>query len=180
MDRVKATRHFAGDIWELYDQGLWLVDPTNATVKADGSNVMGRGISAQVAGRFPATPTSYGRWLMGSSRPQVPAGVRPTLADLGPVTFVAQRATRLMFLIVKADWHDRADPELITRGLTQLGLYLKANPAIEVVIPRLGCGAGGLDWERTVRPLFEQFLGALPRSVTSRLTLVDPPLEAAR
>ena len=165
---------FRGDIWDLYARGDWLVDPTNAFVKTNGQNVMGRGISLQVAARFPDVPTTYGATLLTATCPRLPAGRQVADADLTGSLVADDAGHRLIFLVVKRVWREPADLGLIARGLADLGAWLRAHPADRIALPRLGCGNGGRDWVTEVRPLVVDFLRTLEPAEWSRVTLVSP------
>ena len=171
-----ATRTFAGDIWELHEGGAWVVDPTNLSVGRDRRAVMGKGLSLQVAERFPAVPGVYGAWLLVHVRPGVPAGEPIIAAGVAPGPIVrAMRRERLLLAPVKYEWRHRASLALIERSLAGIGAFLGATPEAEVALPRLGCGAGGRDWNTEVRPLVTAWLRALPPVDAARVILVSPP-----
>lgn len=174
MSEFSGPRTFRGDIWDLHAQGAWLVDPTNLVVKHDGTNVMGRGLSAQVARRFPEVPAQYGSWLLAHLRPGKSAGAEITAADVAPGPVLrAMRARRLLMAPVKYEWRHKASLALIERSLAGIGAFLAANPEAEVALPRLGCGAGGRDWTREVYPLVYNWLEGLPASASARVILVE-------
>ena len=54
----------AGNIWDYYDKGHWIVITTNGTVKKNGENVMGAGIAKQASQRFPTLPKWCGDLLV--------------------------------------------------------------------------------------------------------------------
>jgi len=60
----------------------------------------------------------------------------------------------------KAHWRKSSRIEWIERGLDDLEIQLKIRSIKSISIPPLGCGNGGLDWEK-VRPLIEEKLGGL-------------------
>lgn len=174
MSESSGARTYRGDIWNLHAQGAWLVDPTNLALKHDGSNVMGRGLSAQVARRFPEVPAQYGAWLLAHLRPGTPAGTELTAAAVAPGPVVrAMRARRLLMAPVKYEWRHRASLTLIERSLAGIAAFLLANPQAKVALPRLGCGAGGRDWAREVAPLVAAFLERLPEEAAARVILVE-------
>ena len=65
----------------------------------------------------------------------------------------------------KTDWRRPSKPEYVEEGLrTFLQTYEKA--AINsIAFPALGCGNGGLDFEKQVRPLMERYLSRVAASV---------------
>jgi O-acetyl-ADP-ribose deacetylase (regulator of RNase III) len=48
----------------------------------------------------------------------------------------------------KLDWRDPSRYEYIETGLVALREYLSRQGAVSVTLPALGCGNGGLDWQR--------------------------------
>jgi O-acetyl-ADP-ribose deacetylase (regulator of RNase III) len=58
----------------------------------------------------------------------------------------------------KHHWEVQSDPDLIVRSARQLMTHVDTHGWKSVVLPRPGCGAGGLSWENEVRPLIEQIL----------------------
>jgi len=52
--------------------------------------------------------------------------------------------------------------EYVEAGLQLFSSRFVEDGLTSVAFPQLGCGTGGLDWERQVRPLMEDYLGGLP------------------
>jgi len=61
----------------------------------------------------------------------------------------------------KVHWRNPSKLEWIEAGLEKFVAAYEAQGITEVSFPKLGCGNGNLDWEE-VRPVMEQYLGALP------------------
>lgn len=171
---VFRIRRFRGDLWQLHAVGLWVVDPTNAFVKRDGRNVMGRGISLQASTRLGGLDAWYGARLLAEVRPGRPAGepVRP--ADLQAPALVIDEERRLLLTVVKYNWWERADLDLIAGGLGEISIWLLAHPDQKIALPRLGCGNGKRDWESEVKPLVRVFLEGLSEEDRRRVVLVEP------
>jgi O-acetyl-ADP-ribose deacetylase (regulator of RNase III) len=66
----------------------------------------------------------------------------------------------------KRHWRQRSRLEDIDAGLRTFRQTYAEQGITSVAFPQLGCGNGGLDWERQVRPLMEQHLATLPIDVT--------------
>lgn len=64
----------------------------------------------------------------------------------------------------KRHWRDKSEYEYIESGLQSLRNYLSEQGNVSVAVPALGCGHGGLDWNR-VRPMIEQALGNLQADI---------------
>jgi hypothetical protein len=141
-------RYQKGDIWELaaLHSGIVVVT-TNLVLKHNGDAVMGAGIAKDAATRLSALPYALGkhieRW-----------GEKPFLFVGGTPTVIC--------LPTKTDWKKNSDIDLIERGckeLVWLQYLLKlSGDARHIFLPRLGCGLGGLNWERQVRPVVDAHL----------------------
>ncbi len=64
----------------------------------------------------------------------------------------------------KRDWREPSRYEDILAGLQALRSYLKEQGPVSVALPALGCGHGGLDWDR-VSSMIEDNLGDLDASI---------------
>ncbi len=60
----------------------------------------------------------------------------------------------------KRDWRDPSNYEDIRAGLEALRKYLLEHGKVSVALPALGCGNGGLDWDK-VAPMIIESLGDL-------------------
>jgi O-acetyl-ADP-ribose deacetylase (regulator of RNase III) len=60
----------------------------------------------------------------------------------------------------KTEWHLKSRYEYIEEGLKELARVIVDNKITSIAIPPLGCGNGGLKWEK-VKPLIERHLGSL-------------------
>ena len=177
MDPEVRVKQWRGDIWLLHDVGWYIGDPSNAYVKPNGCNVMGRGISLQARTRFPGVDAWYGKQLLEQVRPTLAAGRRVRLSDLDlGALVVVNDEHRLVFLPVKTNWQEQAVRSLIEYSLAGLHVTLVERPELRVALPRLGCGNGGLDWEGDdgVRMLVRAFLAKLPAEARSRVMIVSP------
>lgn len=61
----------------------------------------------------------------------------------------------------KLHWKNSSKPEYIEAGLRKFVATYAQHGITSIAFPQLGCGNGELDWNRTVRPLMEQYLGSL-------------------
>lgn len=64
----------------------------------------------------------------------------------------------------KKHWRGKSTYEFIEQGLDILPSILKKNGIKSVAIPPLGCGNGGLDWQK-VKALIEKYLGSLEEEI---------------
>jgi len=132
-----------GDLWHYHREGAWCCITTNGYVKRDGRLVMGRGCAQEAAQRFPDLQHQLG----------------DLVARKGNHVFPLAQYTLLSFP-VKHTWDQRADLDLIRRSAEEL-MALLADPFSPVdppvILPRPGCGNGGLLW-RDVAPILEGIL----------------------
>lgn len=137
---MKETR---ADLWEV--EADLRVITTNGTVRADGCLVMGRGCAWEAKERYPGLDKSLG----GSVHAE------------GNIALWNPR-TNLITFPVKHNWWEKADIALIEEsardlvGITDLLEEIWGRP-LKVVVPRPGCGNGGLEWE-DVKPVIEPLL----------------------
>ena len=129
-----------GDIWEYAGEGMIAVT-TSGSVTRKGKAVMTRGVAGQAARRFPELPEVLGRLLQSSGNHVHPLGN-------GVVSFP-----------VEASAWEWPDLRLIARSAQELRLLADREGWEKVLVPRPGCGGGGLDW-REVRPLLEEHFDA--------------------
>lgn len=130
-----------GNLW-TYPAVLRIIT-TNGTVKKNGECVMGRGCALEAKQKYPALPYELGKNLRIVGN--VPVRLR----------------TDLWTFPVKHQWYQKADPELIECSAMVLADKLDdiyPNDEGHVfVMPRPGCGNGGLRWE-DVKPVLEPIL----------------------
>jgi O-acetyl-ADP-ribose deacetylase (regulator of RNase III) len=60
----------------------------------------------------------------------------------------------------KTEWFLKSKYEYIEKGLEKLAEVIKEYQITSIAIPPLGCGNGGLKWEK-VKPMIEKYLGHL-------------------
>jgi ADP-ribosyl-[dinitrogen reductase] hydrolase len=135
---VKAAhiRELSGDLWEYHSQGYPVVITTNGTVSKQGNNVMARGTAKQAAERFPEVPKLLGELIRRSGN---------HVYDLG--------MQLISFPVEHTPW-EVPDLQLIRRSSQELRELVDRNGWKRIIVPRPGCGGGGLSWGE-VRPLLE-------------------------
>lgn len=124
-----------GDIWEYTATGV-VVITTNGSLTRDGRAVFGRGVAKQAALRFPGLAENLGRLLAEQGN---------HVFDLG--CGIAN------FPVEETAW-SQPDLRIIARSAGELRLLADRSGWEQVVVPRPGCGGGGLLWKE-VRPLLE-------------------------
>ena len=126
-----------GNLWDYHDRGEWICITTNGAIRRDGCAVMGRGVALGAATRYPELPKILGALL----------------AEYG--NHVMRLSRHRMFTFpVKKHWGGRAQLYLIERSCKEL-MSLLGDTKKKVVLPRPGCGNGGLDWYEVRDAIYE-------------------------
>jgi len=157
-----------GNLWDHYDNGIPICINTNGYVRKSGHAVMGRGVALQATKKFPQISKLLGDMLGGPTRIMqhnhqyvkeilpliINFPVKPTwgfLADVMP-------GLRGRFVQGKVPgWAVYADLNIIESSLVLLSWLKDERGFSRIVLPRPGCGAGGLDWEKDVKPLCDWY-----------------------
>jgi len=125
-----------GNLWTYPSD--WRCITTNGFVKKNGECVMGRGCAKEARDKFPGFSKELGTRIKNE----------------GNHVFVFNDQ-KLFTFPVKHNWWEIAGLDLIKRSVTELGWYVGAgNPKDTFLMPRPGCGNGGLKWE-DVKPLLQ-------------------------
>ena len=125
-----------GNLW-TFEADVRVIT-TNGTVKKNGECVMGRGCALEAKLRWPRFPAYLGQQLTECGNVVLDCGGWPG-EDARIVTFP-----------VKHHWHERADLDLIRRSALDLHHLSNLRSSVgwdTIVMPRPGCGNGGLRWE---------------------------------
>lgn len=144
-----------GDLWE---QPGWKVVPTNLSLSAAGLAIMVRGVAKQALIKYPNLRAAYGRDLFAYHNDNQPS-----------IFLYSEPAGDLICLPIKLRWAQKADLDLIERGVRALA---ERKELSQVALPLLGCGFGELD------PL--TVLRVLARWLDDRFVLVLRDQEATQ
>ncbi len=121
------------------------------TVNTQG--VMGKGIALQFKERF---RQNFKLYQDACKRGEL---------EPGKLLIVTEHLTEGDRIIInfptKVEWFRRSQYNWIEAGLAALAKELMERSIQSVALPPLGCGNGGLKWEK-IRPMIEKFLGELP------------------
>jgi hypothetical protein len=128
------------DIWNFTEEGDAICIPTNTMVKRDGTAVMGAGLALQAARQLPDAPA-----ILGASIATEPSKLIVNIGTWGSATVLS--------FPTKRDWRNPSNLDLIRSSATEL-LSIAAR-FDRIIIPRVGGGLGGLDFEREVKPLLQ-------------------------
>lgn len=126
-------REIDGDLWEIPGDARCIT--TNGTIKRDARGVMGRGVARQAKNRYLALERTLGGHL------QLHGNHTGVLIEAGPTC-----AMPLIALPVKHVWEHKADLVLVARSVDELVVLTEARGWQTVLLPRPGCGNGGLAW----------------------------------
>ena len=124
------------DIWDYRGRGVIAIS-TSGSVARSGKAVLGRGVASQAGRRFPGLAERLGELLNRGGN---------HVHDLGD---------GIVSFPVEASAWEWPDPRLIARSARELRELADREGWQLVVVPRPGCGGGGLSW-REVRPLLEE------------------------
>lgn len=138
-----------GDIWEYRGRAVIAIT-TNGSVTKGGLAIFGNGVARQALGRFSGLPEKLGRLLMER-------GNHVFELDCGIVSFPVE----------ETPW-SQPDLGLIARSAEELRRLADLRGWKLVVVPRPGCGGGGLAW-KDVKPLLVPWLD-------DRFVLINQPL----
>ena len=143
-----------------------LIITTNGFTKTNGEAIMGRGIAKQIADLMPEIPKKLGGMLhlFGNNvsvlttdpMPIVNFPVKPDYVRNNGTNVVSHCKTAIGTWT--AGFLAKADIQLIEKSLIQLVELTNRKPEWKVIlIPRVGCGAGELDY-KDIKPLMEKYL----------------------
>lgn len=159
-----------GDVFDKAADMLCVL--TNQQVNKAGRNVMGAGQAWRAAQLFPGLARDIGARILDG---------HPEFAVLGDYRrFDTGTYHLLAHFPTKVDWRLPASLELVEASARGLMAFLDSDVGKvvgSVLLPRPGCGLGGLDWESQVRPLLEPILDA--RVLVCTVDAERPPVPGA-
>ena len=115
--------------------------------------VMGKGIALQFKQAFPLNFSAYQKACKADA---VQPG-KMLVIDTGNLI----NPRWIINFPTKTHWRAQSQIEHIEQGLADLVRVIREYGMQSIALPPLGCGNGGLDWQR-VQPLIEASLAALP------------------
>lgn len=137
---------------EIYGNALELINTpgydalcilTNGFVKNNGNAVMGRWIAKQIATLYPEAPT-----ILGNSLKEHGNIFRPLFKSKGKLYLTYP---------TKDVWWNNYSLDIIKSSAEALSAFANSFPNMRILLPRPGCGNGGLDW-KDVKPILENIL----------------------
>ena len=129
----------AGDIFK--SEAECIVNPVNCI------GVMGKGLALKFKKKYNKMFIDY---VMRCRKGQVKTG-QPYLSKAED-RFILNFPT-------KQHWRDPSKLEYIEAGLKYFARNYRTWEITSIAFPKLGCGCGGLDWEKDVKPLMYKYLG---------------------
>ena len=140
-----------GNIWEYRANAVCIT--TNCSIKSNKRAVMGAGVALQAREMFPDIDAVLGNIILSLGHGD----------SCGVYTIWARRYEELLQSIfcfpTKYHWKDKSILGMIERSAKCLVEIWenRVHPYI-IALPRPGCGCGGLDWEKEVKPLLSDIL----------------------
>lgn len=151
-----------GNIWDMKNDAICIT--TNGYVKKNGDAVMGRGIAKEAVDAYPQLPSWLGNHLRRNGNHvtigsfDYPCTTWETSLDTCEQVFFIFPVKPEFGPNGEMGWKARADIELIERSAKELvELVDEFSYMKTVLVPRPGCGNGGLKWEQ-VKPVIEPIL----------------------
>ncbi|RYX99710.1 phosphatase [bacterium] len=136
-----------------YIKGDLLQAKTQALVNTVNTvGVMGKGIALQFKERF---PQNYKEYVSACKNKELHPGKLLVVKEL---TLEGEKI--IINFPTKTEWYLKSRYEYIEAGLKELAIAISEYKITSIAIPPLGCGNGGLKWEK-VKPLIEKYLGEL-------------------
>lgn len=125
-----------GDLWKKHSTVK--VVPTNASLKLDGSAVMGAGVAKQAADLWTSLPSNLG-WCLRTN------GNRLYIFQVPDHLWTVMRCSAIVTFPTKVDWRSPAQLDLVEQSLKELSFAQKQNYSWQsVLLPEIGMGLGKL------------------------------------
>lgn len=146
------------DLWTAGEGADAVVITTNGTITSRGLGVMGRGCALEAVQRYNSERQTPGRRPVSLQR-----RLGRYLAVNGNHVGVLVPPPPLTLVVfpVKHEWMEPAEPALIRQSVQELIALTNRLGWQRVVLPRPGCGNGGLTWDQVkayCAPLDDRFV----------------------
>ena len=136
---------FTSDIFNETADAICIT--TNGIINRFGNAVMGAGIAKQAKMRCLGIDNALGKKLASTGNHVYDMGVYSNNGNKHIVTFPT-----------KNHWKDNSDIELIKQSCHELVALADTNNWTTVMLPPVGCGLGGLDFNTQVKPVISELL----------------------
>ena len=110
---------------------------------------MGKGLALAFKTKYPAHFENYKRACQSGE-----------MTTEKVLAYQETNGPMIICLATKADWRDSSKMEYVSAGLDDLVKQIETFGVRSIAIPKLGCGLGGLDWNK-VRPLIVEKMSAI-------------------
>lgn len=120
-----------------------LVNPVNVT------GVMGKGLALEFKKRYPDMFKEYEIMCKNGQ------------FKIGDLWLYKESDKWILNFPTKQHWREKSTIEIVRAGLQKFIETYESEGIRSIAFPKLGSGLGGLDWEKQVRPLMEQYLHPL-------------------
>ena len=133
--------------------------------------VMGAGVALAFKNKYPEMFKEYVKQCKAKQ-------IKPGCPSVWKEGDMFSKGVEIINFPTKDHWRNPSEYEYIESGLIWLSEYLKGREGLIVTLPALGCGHGGLDWEK-VKPLIIKYLEMTPNRIlvfepgTSRKAGID-------
>lgn len=128
-----------------------LDSPAQALVNTVNTvGVMGKGIAAEFKALYPEMFRRYRRLCQEGK------------LDVGMLYLYRTPNKTIVNFPTKKHWRQRSRVEYVEAGLAKFVERYNDYGISSVSFPQLGCGNGGLDWQKEVQPMMERYLAPLP------------------
>lgn len=112
--------------------------------------VMGAGVALAFKKKYPEMFKEYARQCKEKE-------ITPGKPTVWKHEDMFSKGLEIINFPTKNHWRNPSEYEYIEKGLIWLSNYLKNREGLTITLPALGCGHGGLDWER-VKRLIQKYL----------------------
>lgn len=132
-----------GNIWDFWSPSTPICIPTNKVVKDNGDLVMGAGLALEATKRMLGTTArDFGDACLQSD---------------GKVCLFSNDNMPIVAFPTKNHFKDKSSIEILEKSLGELWYLVTHLKFDKWYLPRIGCGLGGLSWEKEVKPWLEKF-----------------------
>lgn len=121
--------------------------------------IMGAGLAKQFKKAYPDNFEKYVDWCFAGN------------ATPGSIFVVDTQSKYIVNLTTKDHWKNMSKPEWIQSGLIQTFMWMSQIEIKSIAIPMLGCGLGGLDWQKEIEPIYKAIFATF-NSLDTKVTLL--------
>jgi O-acetyl-ADP-ribose deacetylase (regulator of RNase III) len=146
-----------------YTQDSIFDSPAQTLVNAVNTvGVMGKGLALEFKHRYPAMFKEY------------EAICKRGELEIGKLWLYKSPDKWVLNFPTKIHWRNPSKVEYIEAALRTFVTTYEADGITSISLPMLGTGAGGLNWQKEVKPLMENYLSSLPIEIYIHLNTTAP------